>query len=63
MASVYPDFQLEKPVMSSWTASYACLPPDVSQTFAGTQMVISGWGYVADKGTQSPDLKYAFVIG
>ena len=56
-------FQLERPVVASWTVSFACLPPDVSQTFAGTQMVISGWGYVVDKGNQSPDLKAAFVTG
>ena len=56
-------FQLERPAIASRTVSYACLPPDVSQTFAGTEMVISGWGYVVDKGAQYPDLKAAFVTG
>jgi len=35
----------------------------VSQTFAGIEMTISGWGTVAAQGSQSPALKAAYVTG
>ena len=56
-------FQLASPALTSKAVAYACLPPDVSQAFDGTMMVISGWGTVQSNGSQSPDLKAAFVSG
>jgi len=36
--------RLATPAPISSTVGIACLPPDVTQTFAGTNMTISGWG-------------------
>jgi hypothetical protein len=36
---------------------------DVSQTFAGTTLTISGWGTISSNGSQSSDLKVATVTG
>ena len=36
---------------------------DVTQSFEGTNLTISGWGYTASKGQLSPNLKFAFVNG
>jgi trypsin len=60
------DFALLKlatPVRASQNASFICLPPVVTQTFAGTNMTISGWGTMSAGGLQSPALKAAFVTG
>jgi trypsin len=60
------DFALAKlanPVQVSPNVSFICLPPDVTQTFEGTNMTISGWGRIKTGGTQSPALKAGFVIG
>jgi hypothetical protein len=55
--------KLETPAVTSSTVGIACLPPDVSQTFVGTSLIISGWGTVSSSGAQSPDLKVATVTG
>ena len=36
--------RLSTPAPISSTLGIACLPPDVTQDFAGTNMTISGWG-------------------
>jgi len=37
--------------------------PDTTQTFVGTNFVISGWGTTSSGGSQSGPLKAAFVSG
>ena len=41
----------------------ACLPPDVNQTFTGTSLITSGWGYIQGGGPLSPVLKAATLVG
>ena len=53
--------RLATPAPISSTVGVVCLPPDVTQTFAGTAMTISGWGRTTSGGTQSPKLKEATV--
>jgi hypothetical protein len=36
---------------------------DVTQSFEGTNLTISGWGYTSSNGQLSPNLKFAFVNG
>jgi len=55
--------KLASPVQVSQNASIICLPPDVTQTFAGTNLTISGWGTTSSGGSQSPALKAAFITG
>ncbi len=55
--------KLASPVQVSQNASIICLPPDVTQTFAGTNLTISGWGRTTFNGSQSPALKGAFITG
>ena len=55
--------KLANPVVVSQNASFICLPPDVTQTFAGANLTISGWGTTSSGGTQSPALKGAFITG
>ena len=55
--------ELVSPAPISSTVGIACLPPDVSQTFVGTTLTISGWGTIASVGSQSPDLKVGTVVG
>ena len=50
-------------VLPSPTAGIVCLPLDVSQTFAGASLTISGWGTTSSSGIQSPALKVATVNG
>jgi len=61
------DFALLKlatPVtLPSAKAGLVCLPTDLSQTFEGATLTISGWGTVASGGSQSPELKVATVTG
>ena len=51
------------PAPISSTVGIACLPPDVTQTFAGTTFTISGWGTTTSNGAQSADLKVGTVLG
>ena len=39
------------------------LVTDVTQSFEGTNLTISGWGYTSSNGQLSPNLKFAFVNG
>ena len=55
--------RLSTPAIVSASVGYACLPPDTTQTFAGTIMKISGWGTTSLSGSQSPNLLYAYVNG
>jgi len=55
--------ELVSPAPISSTVGIACLPPDVSQTFVGTTLTISGWGTISSNGPQSPDLKVGTVQG
>ena len=34
-----------------------------TQTFEGTNLTITGWGYTSDNGQLSPNLKFALVNG
>jgi len=54
---------LQNPIQFSSKAGAACLPPDTSATFVGTNLTISGWGLESEEGTQSTKLKAAFVKG
>jgi trypsin len=45
------------------TLGIVCLPPDVTQTFVGTKMTVSGWGRISSNGSYSQVLKAAFVTG
>jgi hypothetical protein len=47
----------------STTTGVVCLPPDVSQTFAGTTLTASGWGLTSGGGFQSPALKSTILSG
>ena len=53
--------RLASPAPISSTVGVVCLPPDVTQTFAGTSMTISGWGTTSSSGSQSHQLKEATV--
>ena len=55
--------RLSTPASVSASVGFACLPPDTTQTFAGTIMKISGWGTTSSGGSQSPNLLYAYVNG
>ena len=60
------DFSLLRlaiPAPISAKIGIACLPPNTTQTFAGTIMTISGWGTTSSGGKQSPYLLYAHVTG
>jgi hypothetical protein len=50
-------------VQVSPNVSFICLPPDVTQTFEGVNLTISGWGRIKTAGIQSPALKGGYVIG
>ena len=39
------------------------LVTDVTQSFEGTKLTISGWGHTSSNGQLSPNLKFAFVNG
>jgi len=54
---------LQNPIQFSSKAGAACLPPDTSATFVGTNLTISGWGLQSEKGSQSQKLKAGFVKG
>ena len=45
------------------TVGLACLPPDVTQTFEGTNLTVSGWGWTTPLGKQSAPLKATYVTG
>jgi secreted trypsin-like serine protease len=47
----------------SATTGVVCLPPDVSQTFVGTTLTVSGWGLTSGGGFQSPALKSTILTG
>jgi len=56
--------KLSTPVnIPSATTGIVCLPPDLSQTFAGSSLTVSGWGLTSGGGFQSPVLKSAFLSG
>lgn len=55
--------ELVSPAPISSAVGIACLPPDVSQTFEGTTLTISGWGTTSSSGSQSTDLKVGTVQG
>ena len=55
--------RLSSPAVVSAKVGFACLPPDTTQTFAGTILKISGWGTTSSSGSQSADLLYAYVNG
>ena len=55
--------QLALPANVSSTVGIACLPPDVTQTFAGTNLNVSGWGKTSNGGSLSSDLKVGTVQG
>ena len=49
--------------ISNWTIEIPDAFLDVTQKFVGTNLTISGWGYTVDKGSLSPNLRYAFING
>jgi len=55
--------KLSTPTPLSNTVGVACLPPNVTDTFVGKNLTISGWGYITPTGPQPGNLKYAFVTG
>ena len=56
--------RLSRPVtLPSPNAGVVCLPPDPAQTFAGSNLVSSGWGALQFYGSVSPVLKAANMIG
>ena len=60
----YAILKLSTPVnIPSSTTGIVCLPPNVSQTFAGSDLTVSGWGLTSDGGFHSPVLKSAFLSG
>jgi secreted trypsin-like serine protease len=60
----YSILRLSTPVtIPSATTGVVCLPPDVSQTFAGTTLIVSGWGLTSGGGFQSPALKSTILTG
>jgi trypsin len=47
----------------SATTGVICLPPDITQTFVGTTLTVSGWGLTSGGGFQSPVLKSTVLTG
>jgi secreted trypsin-like serine protease len=47
----------------SATTGVVCLPPDVSQTFVGSTLTVSGWGLTSGGGFQSLALKSTVLTG
>ena len=62
-ANDYSILRLVRPVTPSSTVGLACLPPDVSQTFEGVNLVNSGWGKIGFNQSLSPVLKAANLSG
>ena len=60
----YSILHLATPVtIPSATTGVVCLPPDVSQTFVGSTLTVSGWGLTSGGGFQSPALKSTILTG
>ena len=60
----YSILRLATPVnIPSTSAGVVCLPPDVTQTFVGTTLTVSGWGLTSGGGFQSSALKSTILKG
>ena len=60
----YAILTLSTPVVLSAFVGLICLPPDVTNTFAGASLASSGWGLIAGGGSiTSKVLKAAYLTG